>query len=310
MNTVRVALHIIPSGIPAIKLEGYNKDYFGSVLSNVKEIKVNKVLHGYSVIYDEDTFKNLNTSIFGNSFMQIFKKNLPNTIIDAGMMYHFELENGDDMFDESTAEKIMELSGYLASISNPVFRYRVTESVLQTVNYYKDVNEPNDEDYDENDFFNMNGYDYDDEDDDDDPFEMLSRSLDGYHKKHKNRSKSITYDRSKVLRNANNPKRAYNRHGLLIIDDKDDLRKDEKIIKEFLKDFFPGNSSWKKEFRRDVLKRWVQMYAISKKNLKSLERDYRKSNNIRRSNIDTDKAIEFTRRLLNVPLDRWSDPSK
>lgn len=313
MNRINVALHIIPKGVPTTELENYDRNRCGSVLSNDKEIKVNKVLNGYTIVYDDDTFKGLDTVVFATSFVQIFKKNLPNTVIDAAMLYHFELESGDDAFDEDTAKKVIELSGYFASISNPVFRYRVSESVVYTVNYYKDINEPDDR-YDDDDpdsFFNMSGYD-DDDDEDDDPFDILSRGLDGYRKKHKRHREFDSYGRSKILRNSDNAKKAYNRHGLLIIDDKDDLKKDEKIIKEFLKDFFPGDSSWKKEFRRDVLKRWISMYAISKKNLKSLERDYRRKsrNSQRRSNIDTEKAIDFTRRLFNVPLDRWSDPSK
>ena len=180
---------------------------------------------------------------------------------------------------------------------------------------YQNVDE--DDDDEDEDFFNrigMNHYDdYDDEDDEENPFDILEDNLKGYNSNHRKRyknKKTNEYPQSRVLRDAKNPKRSINRHGVIICSDKDARKRDEKIIKEFLKDFFPGDSDWKKEFRHDVLKRWMKMYCIAKKDLKELERTHRKAKNANRSNINTEKTLEFTRRLFNVPIDRWNDPSR
>ena len=76
----------------------------------------------------------------------------------------------------------------------------------------------------------------------------------------------------KILKNDKNPKRSYKRHGVIICNDKKSRKNDEAIIKEFLKDFIPGDSEWIKSFRHDILKRWMKMYSISKSDLKELEK--------------------------------------
>ena len=160
------------------------------------------------------------------------------------------------------------------------------------------------------------------EDDDDDiyddrisamsPFDFLESNIKGsnnnYHTPKKKHRKE--YAQSRILYDAKNAKRSYNRHGVIICSDKSSKKKDMKIIKEFLKDFFPGNSNWIKEFRHDVLCRWMKMYSISKKDLKELEKTHRKAQNAKRNSIKTEKTLDFTRRLFNVPIDRWDDPSK
>lgn len=314
MNRTSVALHIVPSDVEYYNLENYDEVRLGSVKSNTREIKVNKTDDGFSIIYDGDTFNQLNASVFGSNMIKIFQANLPNTVIDMKIVYYFELNNGEDEFESVVATKVIEMDLTLLSMNSQFFRYHRSESVVETAEYLREENDP-ENDFDEDDMFGLKEYfaergeSYEDEDEEeDDPFDFLDRS---FKKKSKGRIKMDSYGRSKIMKNAKNPKKSYRRHGILIADSKDDIKRDERILKEFLKAFIPGSSDWKKDLRRDVLKRWMRMYALSKKNLKQLEKEHRRSKGYNNSNgIRTDKALEFTRRLFNVPIDNWSDPNK
>lgn len=309
MNRINVTLHIIPDDVMSYDLEDFDELQHGKVRSTSREIKVNKVADGYSIVYTDNVFNELDARVFAKNMIRIFQTNVPNSIIDMKIFYHFELDNGEDSFDYETAENILGLNELLIGIRNQMFRYHASDSMNEIIEYMQD--DENDEEEDDDwDMFDPRSHYDDDDDDEDDPFESLDRALRGHSTRHKNSKTREYYGRSKVMKNAKNPKRAYKRHGVLVADDKDDLRKDEKIIKEFLKDFIPGNSDWKKDFRRDVLKRWMKMYALSKKNLKKLDREYRKANASRKSTVNTEKALDFTRRLFNVPVDRWNDPSR
>lgn len=311
MNRVNVMLHIFPSGVGKYELEEYDESRDGKIMSNSREIKVNKVLDGYSMLYNDDVFGNLDMSILGANIIKLFKRNLPTAIIDFGIAYHYELSNGDEDFDIDAAEKIFELDARMLKTRDPHFYYHRTGIIKRAIEYYQDLN--NEDEEDDEDYYSMYNIGNDTEEDSDvddigDIFSFLEKNS-VRNKKTKNKSKSDSYGRSKVFRNAKNPKRSYHRHGVIIADDKDDIKKDEKILKEFLKDFFPGGSSWKKDFREDVLKRWMKMYVLTKRKLKKLERDHRKSSGSK-VRIDTDKALDFTRRLFNVQLDHWNDPNK
>lgn len=306
MNRVNVMLHIIPSGVKLDDLEDYDIPKHGKVLSNTNEIKVNKVTDGYSIVYASDTFKRIDECKLGRNFKRLFRTNLPDAIIDIGIFYHYELSNDDEVvFDEDVAGHIFSLEHFINhALADRTFVYHRTESLSETQDYYEEMNDPDDE---FESMFGLDGFDTDDDDeDDDDPFAFMRKSSN----RKKPKTSGRSYGRSRVLKNAKNPKRAYRRHGVLVARDKDDLRRDEKIIKAFLKEFIPGNSGWKKDLRNDVLDRWLRMYALSKKNINKLEKEYRKSVNIEKNKANADMALDFTRKLFNVPIDRWNDPSK
>lgn len=310
MNRINVTLHIIPADVDPYDLESYDGIHHGFVRSTSREIKVNKVSDGYSVIYTDDVFNNLRPDVFAKNMIKIFQMNVPNTIIDMKILYHYDLDNGEDSFDSDTAHCIIGLHDFLTQIRNQMFRYHSSYSIEEIIEYLQETEDSDDDDDDWGMFDPRGAYDDDDIDDDDDPFDALDRALRGHSTRKKNNKAREYYGRSKVLRNAKNPKRAYRRHGILIADDKDDLRKDEKTIKEFLKDFIPGSSEWKKDFRRDLLKRWMKTYALSKKNIKRLEREHRKATMSKKNSESTEKVLDFTRRLFNVPVDRWNDPNR
>ena len=332
LNQENLIIYIIPSNVELSKVKHFNPAN-GQVFSTLNEIKVNKMIgNGYSILYHTNDITNMDMNIFGNNLIKLFMKNLPGKNICIQLYYLYEvIDNNYDLYnsiDISVVNSILELENKFCNISkNPEMpfiynRSQYMNSIIK--NIIDDYNDISDDTYDDNDdydyedndnFFEslgINNYyddsDYEDEDDyEDKEFSFLDpyvqrKKIKDKHRKH--------YQESRIFYEAKNAKRSYNRHGVIICNDKKAKERDEKILKEFLKEFFPGNSQWKKDFRRDVLKRWMKMYCVSKKNLKELEKANRKIRNSNRNNINTEKTLEFTRRLFNVPIDRWNDPSR
>ena len=342
MNNVNVTMYIIESSIirnpKGYESLGLSELKIGKELSNVSEIKVNKSINGYSIIYDTNTFINIDNDILRKAIINIFEKNLNDVNLNFKIECFVQVTPG---IETDLTKKVIALSNlftemYKYIIDNDykfsngmIFNYEISESLKQLalllmnkinnkaddeLSYYRNEEDIEDDDYDDEDF-----EEEDDDDDDEDDEEILG-SLDdilrGKRKKNNsNKKKSTTkktYGTSIVMKETKNPKKNYNRHGVMICD-KDSIKKDEKILKAFLKDFMPGNQDWKKDFRDDVLKRWIQMYVVTKKQKNKLEKQHRKLKARKRyttTNADTRKALEFTQRLFNTPIDRWNDPSR
>lgn len=135
----------------------------------------------------------------------------------------------------------------------------------------------------------------------------------GYKKKKKGKKKKKQinpYGVAKAIRAAKSPKKYYKRHGLIICSKKDAIKKDRRIIKEFLEDFIPGNARWKKDLRKDLLDRWMLSYTITKKQLRHLEKERSETINRTRNSENIQKTLDFTRKLFSVPVDKWNDPTR
>lgn len=345
-NRVNATIAIVPHGFTAQALAPYSQkleSIYSKQFSSITNIKVNKYNDGYIVVYTDEEFKKLNQRVFIDNFIALFMKNIPNTVIDVVIEYmYFEkvfMDLDKEVFDPNTAKHIMIMDKIITDcIKNKFISYHRTSIFSVMVEDYQDWIYDNDEDgsdddtidegdeLEENDYTSMYGvlgipmsandidgnYEYEDEDGDDDLTEMERiLGVDYNNKKSKkSRNKDKSYGRSKVLKNANNPKKSIHRHGIIIADDKRDIKSDIKIIQGFLKDFIPGNQSWKKEFRKDLLDRWVSMYCVSRKQLKKLEKKHRNQSRQKQSNINRSRALEFTKKVFNMPLDNWDNPNK
>ena len=140
--------------------------------------------------------------------------------------------------------------------------------------------------------------------------DMLSGYDDDEHSKKRKKKKRVKYNTSKVIKASNKPKRSYRRHGIIICKEKNAIKKDKKIIKDFLKDFIPGNSGWKKDLREDLLNRWMRVYVISSKQIHRIQREYTQSMKCNKRKAEIQSTIDATRKLFNVPLDRWNDQTR
>ena len=326
MNKVNLQLNIIPPVDNLSSIRNYFPEYSGKIMSTIREIKVNKIPNGYSIIYNSEDITNMDMDILSNNIIKLFMKNVPNTIINISIFNYYEIDNEDEEYDYIE----MNLVNALLSLENKFMHLPENGSIPFTYTRSKSMdylattitenyNDVFNNDEDEDDYYpntpNMNNYfesfglddhynDSDgDEDDDDDIISLLNPNGNKKHKKKNIQSSKIFYE-------AKNAKRAYNRHGVIICTSKKSKERDEKILKEFLKEFFPGDAEWKKNFRKDVLKRWMKMYCISKGNLKDLEKANRKAKNFKRNNNKNEKTLDFTKRLFNVPIDKWNDPSR
>jgi len=314
MNKVNLTIHIIPGDKVMNTIKEFDPARDGKLLSTESNIKVNKAAYGFSIIYNEETFEELSPSVFLTTLIKLFSDNLgTDTIVNTSLNYHYE----DEEFDTDVAKSVLDMDDVMKKIYESsrinTFMYERSENVYSVYEDWKsemqDVENDDDESFDPEDLEYDDSYDdvssvfdrfispymEDDYDDDDESPKKKSHDV---------------YGQSRVFREAKNPKRAINRHGVVIADSKDDIKKDEKIIKSFLKEFIPGNADWKKEFRNDLAKRWIKMYAVSKKQLKHLEKEHRRSKSSKKKSKADDRVLDLTRRLLTVPVDRWSDPTK
>lgn len=282
-----------------------------SLFSNHKAIKVNNVgKYHYSILFDSDEFTALNQLTLADNIYKILTKNLPGSRIKFHIDYRHISDDGKDFLSNESMTSIHLLIDTLQAIGE------ISAEDL-TANYTAEITTPNptfdfasflDNDTDDDD--DNEDEDDDDSDDEDDDlssaFDKIMKSDYTSKKKHKN------YDSSYVIEDAKDPKKAYHRHGVIVCSKKSSIRKDEKTIRKFLKNFFPGDNKWVKDFRDDVLNRWMSMYMITGDKLKKMERKHRKDKSKKHKSDNAAKTLDFTRRLFNTPLvrDRWDDPSK
>jgi len=310
VENVNLKIHVVPNGVALMSLKDTNPEDLGGYLSTATTVRVTKVRDGYSVVYPDNVFVTLDSLRTVNYIVKLFTSRLPGKVICIGLEYHFELKNGRDLFNEDVGELLSDMDDLLIEVGNnmSVVDYERTDSMEDVLDILMDGDdEDGEEDEDP---------DYDDDDEDFDPedigglLNMIVR--DGSRSNRKKKKYKADYGESEVLHETKNAKRCYNRHGVMVCSDKDALKHDQKVIKEFLKDFVPGTAEWKKDFRRDLMKRWMQMYVISKKQLKHLQKKHQKSKGKKRGGIDADKVLDFTRRAFNVSANSsaWNDPNR
>lgn len=321
MDVANVTLFVVPSAVRVEDLLDYDIDQIGDGFSNLREINVNKVDDGYSLIFENDIFVRLDLNRLSRRILDLFTKNLPTTRLDVSIVYLYELddEDEDDPFDMKTAEAVLQFEASfrnaLASSSLrqvKMIRYRRTQNIVDVAEEFRSglYSYKHDEEEDDepitaiDDLRRHLGLTDDDDDDDEDDY-------DDYPSHKSRRYWDDGYGASKVLRSAKNPKRVYHRHGIIVARNKEMIRKDRKIIKRFLKDFIPGDSQWQKDLRNDLADRWIKMYTMTSKQLKKLEKAHRRQIHEQyRPKIDTEKVLGFARSMVSTPIDNWSNPNK
>lgn len=327
MGEKKLVVYIVPKEKSLTDLKDYDKENIGTNKSSNTEIKVNIVTDGYSIIFDDDVFDSVSPAVLSKNIISLFDKNLQNTKVTIGVTYMYRIESSDEddeeeLFDIDVVKYTIDLAcefdnNYLKSLKGNELVYKTTDDFSSMLLELKEkASGDEDDDFDEadlpsdsermntesiiNQFLrSVNDVDEDDEKDKDNKDK----------KKKKKRKKE--YDKSKALSSSKDPKKSYNRHGVIVVKNKDVISHDEKIIKEFLKSFIPG-SGWHKDFRNDILKRWIGSYVVTSKQLKKLERKHKR--NIRKKKINRqfnrNRSMEVVRRVLTEPVDKWYDPNK
>lgn len=330
-----VILVILPGDIkalPVTQMSDYLEYRNIKIVSTPEMINVSSDGRRYIVAFWDDDIAEVDPKILAANITSVFMDNLRGYEINLEMSYrrNTRLDISDRPLNVINA--VLRLHNEFATNfrelrnEESAFVYTTSSIIEQVYKEYAsrieaeaDVPDaPDEEDYIMK--FMMNGKlsgNTDDESEDDgdedvDLMTMLGLSDDSSKgsKKKKKSSKKISYGASRALRATNNPKKAYKRHGVLVCAKKDAIKRDEKIIKEFLKDFIPGSAEWKKEFRKELLKRWMGVYVISKKKLKHLEKNYRNKAVQKRRNANVERTLSLTRQLFNVPADQWNNPNR
>lgn len=309
MEKVNLTIHVIPDQVPIADLDGVTERETGTNLSTTDTVRVSRVENGYAILYTDNVIGKMDPLITINYIVKLLVSKLPGKQIHISLEYHFDLSDGMDLFDDDVGEVLQEMDDILIESANNVSAivYERSQSMEDVIDILEE-----DEDDDGGDDYEASSLQEFDPSDIGSLINMINQEGSRSKKSKRGKKKYKNYAESEVLHETKNAKRCYNRHGVMVCSDKDALKHDQKMIKEFLKDFIPGEAEWKKDFRRDLQKRWMQMYVISKKQLKHLQKQHSKAKSKKRRGINTEKALDFTRRMFNVPAtsNAWNDPSR
>lgn len=280
MKYTNVALVIIPSTLP-LNMIPFDSERLGSELSDSTRIQVNETCDKrthYTIIFPEHEFVKMDPKKLSDQILNLLEEHLP------GNEFMFGIMRVGNLSEEALAKA------------------RKIEKILciPTAKPEKPEREEEPEYSDDNNYIvdvlrNLTG-------NGDDPGPKNKS------KGKKKRKRKPEYYRSASWHNCDRAKKMIQRHGVIVASKKD-ISKDERIIRDFLKEFFPGNSKWKKEFRADVAKRWVQMFVVTKSQLRRLEKASRRQ----RRSMDNDERVDRTLSFANMLFgakDHWSDPNR
>ena len=263
----------------------------------------------------------MNSSVILSNIISIFDNNLP----DSKIKFHISTTfiNGVNDSNINEVEAVLELHNefYKQLSSNDTYEY-ITSNIVKSV--YDDYTKGIMGIYNTNQKEDEEEFDYDEEDDEDldDKFKgtlelndyltdfIYDKDKHDKSKKKKKNSHKHYYGISSVIKTAKSPKRSYKRHGVIICKEKNAIKKDKRILREFLKEFIPGNNKWKKSLREDLLNRWIYQYALTNKELRKLEKAKRDFLRKERNSKKVQRTLEFTRKIFNVPIDKWNDPTR
>lgn len=319
-----VILVINPEDVDWTKgLLRYQPASLGTNVSTAEELQLNILFEDYcaSVIFSSDEFKTLDPIKLLANIATIVNKNYPDKILRFHIQYSFELVDSRVKISNKTFKLLQRLElgamkgssidpekiNYVKSPSLNECREIVdilnSRQAFATSDIYvgpkpeKKIDKMFTDLYDNKSIFDIMGgsnngpgniyeeeedvYDSDDEDDDDDYFDE-----DDYDE----------FESSNVWDNAEERKRMIKRHGLLIARRKD-IEKDMEIIEDFIDQFIPDDSRYARQFKEDLLYRWINMYCITKKKLKKKEKEFKngrkqKAKRIRSSSNNVTKFID------------------
>lgn len=283
-------------------------------ISSADTIKVMRINDDYVIAIPADELSKVDPEVWFNNIASMFDKNLPGNVInftilssmDQERLQSFAIDSERSLADARLFAGLHESFQFILK-SSTRFDYTVSTHVkpiifalqlaMRDVMEFQEYIREDDPVTNESDYITqfLKGE------------ESGNR---GNKKKKKKQRKEKKYVTSKVIRCAKSPKKAYKRHGVIVCKDKDAIKRDRRIIRDFIDDFIPGNAGWKKDLRDDLVDRWLHVYVISAKRLKRLERERKKNSAKGRRDSDVQRTIEFTRNLFNVPVDKWSDPTR
>lgn len=302
----------------------------GKTVSTVSEIKVNKVEDGYGILYFDMDFMSLNTATLLVNISNLMESNLPNTEFDFIICYLFMSGNTSMrtfIGDVSAVAKVLEIDRNLMKKPDtlkPLF-YKRSNSVINLAKQItaaeklahgnaiaseesedalkvrereavsRMLGKPMDEDTSTQSFLDLIFGD-----------EEKGKKK----KKKKDKDDGYYYAASRILKASEDPKKQYKRHGVIVCNERSAIKRDIKTIEGFLEDFIPGKAGWEKDLRKELCKRFIGCYVVTKKQLKDLEKAHRKEMQKSIQVKKSKQVVNFAQNLLYTPIDHWNDPNR
>lgn len=338
-----VAVNILPPDEDLV--EAFGEEARSMRKSDIRTgIIFNPIDQGYMVFFNDNIYESLTPSELLTAIANPLIKNLENAEIKIIFGYHNEdLEHHlqtvrdvltTDVIAESLFDRLKDsfddkglVVKYVSSgnIADLMQKYvDVTKNVKVTPAQIANVQNPKPPKYipkhqsepdDDSDipfmneirqspfnFHNVEWEEYDDDEEDE---------RDHRPKKRKKKKTKTRVPVSYIYRASRNPKKMYERHGIMIAKNNKAIKRDKAAIKEFLKDFIPGGG-WRKEFRDELATRWIDMYAMTEKTIDYLNKQKRKSNSPSKKikTASGEVAREFTKMLFDNKRSLWNDPTR
>ncbi|MCM1222035.1 MAG: hypothetical protein NC548_46945, partial [Lachnospiraceae bacterium] len=201
MEKLNLVIHVIPLNIPISDLADIKGKPIGGYLSTITTVRVNLVNGGYSIVYPDDVFAELDPTRTIDYIIKLFMSKVPGKGINISLEYHFELNNGVEIFDEDAGSVLVDMEDTLIEIGNNtnIVTYYRSQSMDDVVDMLDDEDDDEDSDQDKDD--EEDNHDFDDYEDYDwdNPSALINYlARDGDRKKGKKKGKKY-YSESEIL---------------------------------------------------------------------------------------------------------------
>lgn len=238
MNTLAI---VIGTELPQNANTALRRAVLGKAVSNKEFLKLHKCDdETYSIIYEPEEFKAIETSTIYNMLKKIYR----NYFSGGSLLLNIVCLDGLDCIEE--VKKLHELLE-----NNPI----------ENITYAKTR-------------FIGDLYDVDKFD-----FEDFGKYIKRIKKPKKIKSKddfSISFPKKSKKVSASKlvlkGKKSIKRHNIIVGSYKNAMRHDVEVIKDFLKEFIPYKDSWARKYRKEILRRWISSFIISNKTARKLQK--------------------------------------
>lgn len=328
MKQVNLRIVVLPCTVQRSDIIGADESFVGKNFSTTEKLIFNKVdEETYSLLYTDDVFGRIEMASLHQTLKHTLKMKLPDTLVLISSFYLCKTAFGNEgfHFSDRTGMKLITLANLFMEEDDQYLVYLLSDSIrwtrsilLEHANDQVPIPEFRNQDYEESEYDDSDYEDDGEEDEEEDEelvdfYRNIGKSPLTYGSKKKKSKKKGHYSQSKVVAHAKHPKKEFDRHGVVIWRDRDDRDRDEKMIKSFLKDFIPGNARWKREFRNDLLDRWMEAFTIKKKKLQRLEKKMQKSKKRKKRKVSPGAAMamNLSNQIMRATTtDPWNNPNK
>lgn len=305
MNEIVIKTFVVRDGVELSNVPNYDDSIYGSVFSDEEELRINRIRDGYSILYTDSVFREFNVQTFRDALKDIIISN----VVTGNSKLIFEFHYfWFEQLDQMCALKIIELTddfvkdgeeliAYKYGDSDVTFGARMSESGTFLLNRLRKdyFNLDNQQQIQEEPIGEMENNIIDDEvsiddiDDDEEDDEDYISSL------YPTRNKPKNIYKSRLIR-LNNARRNINRHGIIITDNKQLVRREAKMLRKLLREIY-GTEKWKREFIDEILNLIMFRTVMSKKEAKRRTRIH---NHSEKDDVTNKNGIiNFTKNVLS-----------